>query len=57
MAASQDNGERYLQRLTRAFLSLDAERHVSTKEFVEAVDAIMPVFDYLGMFDILLHPQ
>ncbi len=48
MAGSQEKGELYLQRLTRAFLSLDAERHVSTKEFVEAVDAIMPVFDHLG---------
>ncbi len=42
--------EKYLERLTRAFLSLDAEKHVNTKEFNEAVDAILPVFDYLGKF-------
>ena len=48
MAVDNKNAEPYLQRLTRAFLSLDAEKHVSTREFVEAVDAIMPVFDYLG---------
>jgi hypothetical protein len=48
MAINATMEEKYLERLTRAFLSLDAERNVSTKEFIEAVDAIMPVFDYLG---------
>ena len=48
MAAKNGKNEGYLERLTRAFLSLDAEMHVSTKEFAEAVEAIMPIFDYLG---------
>ena len=46
MTQKQEDG--YLERLTRAFLTLDAEKHVSTKEFTEAVAAIMPIFDYLG---------
>ena len=40
--------EKFLERMTRAFLSLDAEKHVNTKEFNEAVEAILPVFDHLG---------
>ena len=47
--AANGKDEKYLERLTQAFLSLDAERHVSTKEFVDAVEAIMPIFDYLGV--------
>lgn len=47
MAANGSN-EGYLERLTQAFLSLDAEKHVSTKEFADAVEAIMPIFDFLG---------
>lgn len=39
---------KFLERMTRAFLSLDAEKHVNTKEFNEAVEAILPVFDHLG---------
>jgi hypothetical protein len=46
--AANGKDERYLERLTQAFLSLDAERHVNTKEFADAVEAIMPIFDYLG---------
>lgn len=46
MTQKQEDG--YLERLTRAFLTLDAEKHVSTKEFTDAVAAIMPIFDYLG---------
>ncbi len=44
----QNTEEKFLERLTRAFLSLDAEKHVNTKEFNAAVEAILPVFDHLG---------
>ncbi|CAL8471934.1 g11476 [Coccomyxa elongata] len=44
----QNTQEKFLERLTRAFLSLDAEKHVNTKEFNAAVEAILPVFDHLG---------
>ena len=46
MTQKQEDG--YLERLTRAFRTLDAEKHVSTEEFTDAVAAIMPIFDYLG---------
>ena len=44
----QNTEEKFLERLTRAFLHLDAEKHVNTKEFNAAVEAILPVFDHLG---------
>ena len=43
---SRDDG--FLPSLTRAFKSLDAQAQVNTRAFVEAVEAILPVFDDLG---------
>ncbi|KAK9839691.1 hypothetical protein WJX81_006404 [Elliptochloris bilobata] len=45
---SMNRSDGFLPSLTRAFKSLDSEAQINTRAFVEAVEAILPVFDDLG---------
>lgn len=43
-----DQGGNFLPALTTAFKTLDAGSHIYTKEFADAVEKILPIFDTLG---------
>jgi hypothetical protein len=45
---SAGRSDKFLPSLTRAFQSLDTQAQINTQAFVEAVEAILPVFDDLG---------
>ncbi|CAK0783144.1 hypothetical protein CVIRNUC_006340 [Coccomyxa viridis] len=40
--------ETFLQKLTRAFATLEAQSSVSTRDFTDAIETMFPVFDHLG---------
>ena len=40
--------EKFLEKLTKAFSVLEKQSSVSTKDFIDAIEKLFPVFDHLG---------
>ncbi len=45
MAAKEEN---FLPRLMKAFTVLEQQSSVNTKDFIDAIEKLFPVFDHLG---------
>ena len=45
MAAKEEN---FLPRLMKAFNVLEQQSSVNTKDFIDAIEKLFPVFDHLG---------